>query len=44
MRDEAKETMLNVTNLVDSGAFLINGGSRCLLAHLYLYSGMDVPQ
>ncbi len=41
LRDQAKETVLNMSNLVDSGGFLVNGGLRCLVAYPHLYSETD---
>lgn len=41
LKDPAKETLLNISNLGDSGAFLVNGGLRCLVAHLQLYRETD---
>lgn len=36
-RDQAKETVLNTSILLDSGSFLVNGSLRCLVAYLHIY-------
>lgn len=41
LRDQAKETVLNISNLVDSGSFLVNGSLRCLVAYLIMCSETD---
>ncbi len=40
LRDQATETVLNTSNLGDSGSFLVNGSLRCLVAYLQPY-GID---